>query len=286
MNKEQKHKNENNQLVKDSGESHGFFNINEAAKRVGVSAATIRNWEKEGLIKSKRRANNYRVFTFGDIETLKTIQAYSSEKKMNLSLIKEMLVSETTTYQREEGEAREKIYHTLLKEYRKEMRNTLEEVAQAVGISASYLSRVEQGKTNVSYQVLEKLARFYGESPLRFFDIQEDAHQEVVRKGEGKLLLTSLEGVVIHSLNEAVNRSFEVARFTIQPGCGDFEAHSHRSGNEFIFVITGTLQVTLDDTTHYVLQAQDAINFESKRRHQWHNPGDKVAEILWVHAYL
>ena len=47
------------------------FTVNQVAKMLGVVPATIRNWEKNGLIQVKRSASNYRIFTWKDIETLK-----------------------------------------------------------------------------------------------------------------------------------------------------------------------------------------------------------------------
>ena len=60
------------------------FTISQVAKMLGVVPATIRNWEKNGLIKAKRTASNYRVFTLDDIETLKKIKEYSGEKRMGV----------------------------------------------------------------------------------------------------------------------------------------------------------------------------------------------------------
>ena len=57
------------------------FSINQVAKMIGVVPATIRNWEKYGLIEAKRSSNNYRRFSLDDINTLKKIKEYSIDKK-------------------------------------------------------------------------------------------------------------------------------------------------------------------------------------------------------------
>ena len=44
-----------------------LLTISEAAKEIGVSADTIRRWEKKGLIKSVRSENNYRLFSIDEI---------------------------------------------------------------------------------------------------------------------------------------------------------------------------------------------------------------------------
>ena len=264
----------------------GFFSINEAAKMVGVSPATIRNWEKNGLIKSKRRDNNYRVFDFKDIETLKAIQHYSVEKGMTQELIKELVSKDDLTFLESDESSYKKIHHIMLKKYREEEGFTLDEVALSVGISPSYLSRIEQGKANVSFEVLEKLAAFYGESTLRFFDIREEEKKEVVRNGQGKSTASGFNGVDIQTLIGSSSSPLDVVRFTIQPGCGDFKSHSHRSGNEFIFVLSGQLEVVLDDDSTHLLNLNDSIHFESSRKHRWSNPRKEATDIIWVHSYI
>jgi DNA-binding transcriptional MerR regulator len=50
--------------------------INEVVKLTNVSARSIRYYEKMGLIKSRRTANNYRVYNSGDIKIISKIQLF------------------------------------------------------------------------------------------------------------------------------------------------------------------------------------------------------------------
>lgn len=45
-----------------------LFTISEAAEKIGVSADTVRRWEKKGLIKAVRSENNYRLFKLDEIQ--------------------------------------------------------------------------------------------------------------------------------------------------------------------------------------------------------------------------
>lgn len=45
--------------------------INEVEKLTGIQDKTIRYYEKEGLLKTKRNENNYREFCTEDVEKLK-----------------------------------------------------------------------------------------------------------------------------------------------------------------------------------------------------------------------
>ena len=58
------------------------------------------------------------------------------------------------------------------------------------------------------------------------------------------------------------------------------------SGQEFIYVISGKLQVTLDDKNTYLLKDDDSIHFASTRMHNWHNAGKSTLKMLWMHSSL
>lgn len=261
------------------------FNISDVAKIVGVVPATIRNWEKAGLIESKRKNNNYRAYDFIDIEHLKKIKEYSSEKNMSIPMIKQLLSKDLIVHSSENKKFNKELYLTRLKEYRENEGYTLEDVSNAIGISPSYLSRIENGKAGVSYEMLEKLASYFGESTIRFFDIKNVETQELVKDGNGKELITGIEGVRIQSLINSDN-TFESVKFIINPGCGDFKSHCHHNGEEFIYVLKGRLKVILDDSIEFNLKNGDSIHFKSTRLHKWHNPSNKISELLWVHSYL
>ncbi len=50
------------------------FTVTETAEKIGVSADTIRRWEKMGLIKSSRSEHNYRMFNLSEVERVKQKQ--------------------------------------------------------------------------------------------------------------------------------------------------------------------------------------------------------------------
>ena len=51
----------------------------------------------------------------------------------------------------------------LLKQLRKELKLTQEELAKALNLSISYYVKLENGFMNPSYKVMKKLKEFYGE---------------------------------------------------------------------------------------------------------------------------
>ncbi len=66
----------------------GFITIKSAAEIAGVSIETLRNWDKQGKLKSKRDPQNgYRLYSISQIqEHLKTAKPKPSQtKKARLS---------------------------------------------------------------------------------------------------------------------------------------------------------------------------------------------------------
>lgn len=262
-----------------------YFNINEVAHIIDVVPATIRNWEKAGLFTAKRKGNNYRVFDFNDIELLKKIKKYSTEESMNMALIKKMLEHDVVNSPTNKRHFSKEIYHSKLKAYREKNSYTLEDVSRLTGISASYLSRIEQGQCSVSLDIFKKITAFYGESILTFFDLTQQPTNTIFRAGEGIKIESSLKGVETLSLCNKTS-VFHPVFFTVATGCGDFNSHCHPSGYEFIYIISGKLQMTLDDTETFLLKTGDSINFDSTRMHNWHNAGKNTLEFIWVHTSI
>ncbi len=67
-----------------------LYTIGIVAKLIGVSLATLRIWEKKGLINPARLGKN-RYYSQNDIDRLNYIKKLLQEKRMNISGIKELL---------------------------------------------------------------------------------------------------------------------------------------------------------------------------------------------------
>lgn len=52
-------------------------------------------------------------------------------------------------------------------------------------------------------------------------------------------------------------------------------------GEEFVFVLEGTLQVELEETV-YTVEAGESIHYSSTIQHFWANPTDRELKLLTV----
>ena len=66
-----------------------FINIKDAAKMLGVSALTLRNWDKSGKFPAGRHPmSNYRVYNVADLEKFMQLIATSTEAAESRPTIK------------------------------------------------------------------------------------------------------------------------------------------------------------------------------------------------------
>lgn len=71
--------------------------------------------------------------------------------------------------------------------------------------------------------------------------------------------------------------------FRIPPKSGSDRSYS-RVGEEFIYMLKGSLEFWLDELQSHVLQEGDSFGFESNLRHRWFNPNDEEAVLIWVNT--
>ncbi|WRS26131.1 cupin domain-containing protein [Oscillospiraceae bacterium MB08-C2-2] len=274
-------------------------NIKEAAEQVGVSPGTIRNWEKDGLFSAHRNSSNYRIYRFQDIEYLKKLKSYSIDQKLNIQAIKKLMEtdlsfvysgfpSESNSKSGDEISAfsiKKKELFEKWKGIRERRKLTLEDVSKATGISISYLSRIENMNANVSLEIINILADYYGETLTYFYETTAFAEEFMVREKERCQIESSLKGVCIESLINRKNTVMRPTIFTVLPKSGQTHFHSHR-GEEFIFVLEGQVTVTLEDDKEYILHQNDSVSFPSLTKHKWQNTSNQICKLIWVHSPL
>lgn len=158
-----------------------------------------------------------------------------------------------------------------LKSLRKERKLTLKDLAEKTGVSISFLSQVERGKSSVTLESLKKMADALGVNPSVFFakdDLQDD-------------LNTRRERFYYKDLSDGIqDANFSPILVTLQPGENEGNAFSH-GGHEFLFVVEGLLTVEVDGK-QLKLSEQQSILFDAHKTHYWFNHTEQVVRFLVV----
>lgn len=159
----------------------------------------------------------------------------------------------------------------ILKAIRKERKLTLKELAEQTGVSISFLSQVERGKSSVTLESLKKIADALNVNPTMFFP--ENMNTEELDKRRQQFYYKDLSCGQWEA-------SYAPILVTLQPGENEGNALSH-GGHEFIFVLEGTLTVVIDEEKQE-LQEQQSIMFNANKSHYWYNYSDKTIRFLVI----
>ena len=259
--------------------SHGFLRISDVARIVGISPSILRSWENLGLISPARTRSRYRLYTVSDVRLLKRAQFLRSARGMNAPAIVHML--KTQGLLRTAGNrAKSSPIGPRLRRLRLKRGYSLARVAQAAGVSVGFLSALERGQMSASVATLRRIARFYRVNILSLFDPSE-TNPGRVRPADRKILDAS-PGVRMELLAWG-HTIMEPHLFRIAPSAGSGEAYAHE-GEEFLYILSGCLEISLDGGETHLLEAGDSFYFESSTQHRWSNPGKKDALVLWVNT--
>src|SRR4051812_13380760 len=167
-----------------------------------------------------------------------------------------------------------------LRAIRQLRRKTLKEIASAAGISESFLSQLERGRTNATIATLQRLSTALGIEVSDLFTsgapepgVLRRGGREFVAWGElgRKALLTPKP---FHSLEVVV------ARFEPGGSTGD-EPYTHGDSEELLVVFEGRIHVQLGNEV-YEAGWGDSVHYQSSTPHRVANAGDEPAEVLFV----
>jgi transcriptional regulator with XRE-family HTH domain len=167
-----------------------------------------------------------------------------------------------------------------LREIRHTRRLTLLEVAEKAGVSESFLSQVERGRSNASIASLQRIAGVLGYGIGDLFG-SGSGRPQIMRKADRPALALGAIGTK-YLLTPPPFENVEIAVAELPPGgsTGD-EAYVHGESEELVVVIAGQVVVQVDGVSH-VLEAGDSIRYRSSMPHRLANDSAEPAEVLWV----
>ena len=262
-----------------SPRANGYLHISDVSRRVGISPSILRSWEHLGLLSPARTKSGYRLYTHEDVRILKRAQFLRRARGLNAPAIVHLLKSEGVLPKASAPSPQSSVGQ-LLRRLRQKSGHSLARVAGTAEVSVGFLSALERGQMSASVSTLRRLARFYKVNILSLFDPSE-SNPGVVRPAERKILEAG-KGVRMELLSWG-NTQMEPHLFCIAPEAGSGASYAHE-GEEFLFVLKGELEISLDGLETKVLNEGDSFYFQSSTEHRWRNPGKKEAQVLWINT--
>ncbi len=169
-----------------------------------------------------------------------------------------------------------------IKELREVSDLTVESLAKELGISADIYRQYESGAVDIPVSLLYEIAsKFKVElSELLTGEPPRLHTYSLVRKGKGVDIKRSHHYDYQSLAPNFVHKRMEPLLVTVQPKEANEETNSH-PGQEFDYVISGTLAVRIDDHD-LVLNEGDALFFDSNHPHSMRAMNDQPAQFLAI----
>lgn len=261
----------------------GLLTVGQTARVLGVSPSTLRLWENVGLVTPMRSRGRFRLYSPELLTLLKRIKYLRDVQHLNVHGIKRELNGNGTRPARTpplQAERRNTAVGPRLRQLRERRGLSMAAIASQAGISVGFLSAFERNEANASFATLARLAAVYGTTLMKLFGGRAQ-HGRLVRPGERRVL-RGVPGVRMEFLSSG-GRLLESMLFRVSPHAGSEGAYSHE-GEEFILMLSGTLEIWLDELQCYVLREGDSFWFQSTLAHRWFNPGNTEAVLVWINT--
>ena len=159
---------------------------------------------------------------------------------------------------------------------------SLADVSTMTGLSMSWLSRVERGRIDISFNRLMALTSCYRVSLPDLLGSSAGSSPHIVRKPDRHADMSSPEGFDLVLLAPG-RRQMMPAIAVHRPGVSrdDFVT---TEGEEFVLVLDGTIELEFADGTSYPLKKGDSAYYSALEPHRVTVPGKLAAEIVVVAA--
>jgi len=168
-----------------------------------------------------------------------------------------------------------------LRELRLFRRCTLRTIADRAGVSESFLSQVERGRSSASIASLRRIADALGVTMADLFDPDGDPSPRVLKRDERPALSFGVLGRKLLLTPRPLHHlEVFVGELDVGGSTGD-QPYAHGDSEELFVVLAGTVELELGGELHE-LERGDSIDYRSSTPHRAVNTGDRLAEVMWI----
>src|SRR5262245_32731577 len=155
---------------------------------------------------------------------------------------------------------------------------TVQQLAEASGLSKGFISQVENDRTSPSLATLRDLARAL-ETSIAFLVVEDDHKPHVVRERERPRYHFGGNGSSLEILSAQPKRNLELLMAELAPGASTGGDRPNQQGEVCLMCVTGLVRVTCGDHS-VMLEAGDSCHYDGRAPHTVENCGTLVARVL------
>ena len=155
---------------------------------------------------------------------------------------------------------------------------TVQQLAEATGLSKGFVSQVENGRTSPSLATLSDLAKSL-ETSVAYLVVEEDLVPYVVRRSERPNMSVNGTGARVEVLSAQPRRNLELLQAELPAGMSSGEKRQFHHGEEIVLCMEGRIRLSCGD--HVVsLEVGDSCHFDGRVPHSIENAGDVPARVF------
>lgn len=155
---------------------------------------------------------------------------------------------------------------------------TVQQLADATGLSKGFISQVENARTSPSLATLQDLARAL-ETSVAYLVVEEEKVPYVVRASERPRIQVGGNTSRVEVLSAQPKRNLELVVAELPPGMTAGDKRHYHHGEECVLVIEGRVTLTCGDHV-LVLEAGDSCHYDGRVPHAVENTGTVTARLL------
>jgi transcriptional regulator with XRE-family HTH domain len=172
-----------------------------------------------------------------------------------------------------------------LRAARERARMSTRDAAARAGVSAGFISQLENGKCGVSIGVLKRIAAAVSISVADLLSDEAPVARPVLRAHE-RPIFSSDSGLQKLLLSRPPIRQLEVYEGTFEVGGSTGpEPYAHDNAQELFYVLTGHIEISIASETH-ILGPRDSVEYLSSVPHRAVNIGATPAEAMWITSHF
>ncbi|MCV7194082.1 helix-turn-helix domain-containing protein [Mycolicibacterium brumae] len=157
---------------------------------------------------------------------------------------------------------------------------TLAELADQVGVTKSYLSKVERGLSSPSIAIALRIADVLGVDVAEVFGDSASSGSEVVVERSSGRLRAEPDALPVYDPIAAIRSGKQMHPFVVHPAA-DAQALVHHPGEEFVYVLAGSAMLTVNDD-EVELATGDCAYFAASNPHRLRSTSETPASVLVV----
>jgi transcriptional regulator with XRE-family HTH domain len=176
----------------------------------------------------------------------------------------------------------------ILKALRTQNHWTLAYVSSRTGMTVSTLSKIENGKTALTFEKLVRLseglnvdvAQLFGAAAEDNGPVDGATRRSVTRAGEGRTIEADGGRYIYVATDLLHKRMIPIIGEVWRRDVTEYDEFLHHEGEEFVYVLEGVLELHTALYTPIRLEVGDSVYFDSGMKHAYVSVGDGPCRIL------